>query len=160
MSFAVKLSLGFGSIISLSLLVTAASYLYFNALNRANQRSTHTFETQVLRQNIFIDLVNIETGKQGYALAGRDEFLAPYEQGKKAIDTHLAALRQLTQGEAGQQELLAELEETYRKAILPAAEELIALRRSLLRCRGHRPGHQRRLQKRKQGLHGPRSAAC
>ncbi|WP_428561598.1 MAG: methyl-accepting chemotaxis protein [Solidesulfovibrio sp. DCME] len=133
LSFARKLGLGFGGIICLSLCVIAVSFGYFESVSQANRISARTFEAQALRQAILTDLVDMETGKRGYALAGRDEYLAPYEAGKERFDAHLATLRQLLGESAGEREDLDALERTYRQGILPESERLIDLRRALLR---------------------------
>ncbi|MFA4966063.1 MAG: response regulator, partial [Thermoleophilia bacterium] len=74
-------------------------------------------------------LLEVETGARGYALSGSEEYLAPYERGRKSLMGDLETLRGLTAHEPAQERLLTTLAGLVRQR-LAVAERLAETRRS------------------------------
>jgi PAS domain S-box-containing protein len=74
-------------------------------------------------------VVDADTGVRGFALAGRDEFLEPYERARARLPDALAELRRLTADAPTQQARLDELDDLVAERIA-LADDLIEVRRS------------------------------
>ncbi len=66
----------------------------------------HTYEVIDHANSIVAAAVDMETGMRGYLLAGKDEFLAPYEGGKKNFSKLIASLRKTVNDNPAQVKLL------------------------------------------------------
>ncbi|PYR91500.1 MAG: hypothetical protein DMF84_16400 [Acidobacteria bacterium] len=98
----------------------SASYIRLNALQRT-----------------LTAITDAETGQRGFLLTGDEEYLAPYDEARKAIETDLRALRQMWPDAAGGdfdaldrlvQSKLGELQRTIalrREGRLTAAEAIV-----------------------------------
>ncbi|MCH9853552.1 MAG: CHASE3 domain-containing protein [Alphaproteobacteria bacterium] len=60
-----------------------AVYLFVNSLDISNRWVTHTYKVISISDEIIANAVNMETGMRGYLLSGKEDFLAPYEQGRE-----------------------------------------------------------------------------
>ena len=102
-------------------------------LDQQFQRSSNE-SAQLLLAGIEKAVADMETGKRGFLLTGRDEFLAPYRLGGIKISQHFADLRQLVMAgyaSADMQvkiETLRELAERWRRE---AGQPEIQLREAL-----------------------------
>ena len=92
---------------------------------------THTYEVIQHANAILAAAVDMETGMRGYLLAGRDEFLAPYEGGSKSFFDLSASLRKTVDDNPAQVQLLTEGEQTIRDWQKDVTEPTIALRRKI-----------------------------
>ena len=98
---------------------------FVKATNRPGQR---------LLVAIAYDIVDQETGQRGFLITGRDEFLQPFESGKKSLTKHfeeLKALVRLGYDAAQMKQQIALLTAKSEQWIAEAGEPEIALRRSL-----------------------------
>jgi len=84
-----KLMVGFS--IPLILIATVSTVVYFslNKLLKTSEWVNHTYEAIDLGNSITGSLVNMETGLRGYLVAGKEEFLEPYHQGKGDFQTRI-----------------------------------------------------------------------
>ena len=97
------------------------------------------YDEQVNRSNGFIQrmgalsaaAVDMETGMRGYLLAGREDFLGPYDIGRKRFDDVLTALRWTLVTDPERLQLLVEIEDTVRNWQKDVAGPSIALRRKI-----------------------------
>lgn len=80
---------------------------------------------------ILASAVDMETGMRGYLLAGREEFLEPYQSGGKHLFASITALQNTVSDNPAQVQLLAELEKTIRDWQSQVVKPMIALRRSI-----------------------------
>ncbi|MBY6057198.1 CHASE3 domain-containing protein [Leisingera daeponensis] len=91
----------------------------------------HTQEILTGSQTLSEAASGMEAGLRGYLLAGREEYLVPFEEGKTRVAETLASLRSLGQGDA---EMLATLDEAEQILIgwqENVAAGAIALRREI-----------------------------
>jgi methyl-accepting chemotaxis protein len=71
----------------------------------------HTNEVTAELNQITLSLVNMETGLRGYAVAGEDKFLEPFEFGKAAFDAHLEKVSELVSDNPAQVARVKRIEE-------------------------------------------------
>ncbi|MFW8596244.1 CHASE3 domain-containing protein [Cribrihabitans neustonicus] len=82
-------------------------------------------------QEYAIAAADMETGLRGYLLAGREEYLAPYEAGQARAATALAALRSMAEGRPDQLARLDEAAEALKGWQEDVAVEAISLRQEI-----------------------------
>ena len=92
---------------------------------------THTYEVIEHANSILAAAVDMETGMRGYLLAGRDEFLTPYERGSASFYELIAGLRKTVDDNPAQVQLLKETEQTIREWQENVTEPTISLRREI-----------------------------
>ncbi|OYW70327.1 MAG: hypothetical protein B7Z37_31065 [Verrucomicrobia bacterium 12-59-8] len=88
---------------------------------------THAVIDQL--DDTLVDMLNLETGKRGFAISGDTAFLQPYEAGITKVQDSLASLKELTHDSAAQKRRLAELEPLIQSKI-NLANAVIQLRRN------------------------------
>jgi diguanylate cyclase (GGDEF)-like protein len=91
----------------------------------------HTHHVIDQARQIFGHAVDMETGMRGYLLAGKENFLEPYETGKIAIHDELAALKSTVSDNPAQVALLEDASKTIDSWLEKVAEPTIALRREI-----------------------------
>lgn len=113
------------------LLVLAAglSWNSFQNLTRTAQSRIHTYEILNHLNVTLASLLDVETGARGFALVGTSDYLEPYEQGHRVIESGLATLRTLTSDNPVQQQNLDSLEKLAQQRLSHSAE-LINIRRT------------------------------
>ena len=92
---------------------------------------THTYGVIQEANAILAAAVDMETGMRGYLLAGREDFLAPYEGGSASFFDLSASLRETVNDNPAQVELLGEAQQTIRDWQANVTEPTIALRRQI-----------------------------
>jgi methyl-accepting chemotaxis protein len=131
MKVVTRLALGFGSILVVLLVLVSTAYYNFGQLSDANRWNVHTYEVMGEADAILSSLINTETGERGFALAGDEDFLAPYRDGLAAFKKHSAQVKSLTSDNPKQQEridaVVAMQQEWVDKVLTPE----IALRRAV-----------------------------
>lgn len=75
--------------------------------------------------------INMETGMRGYLLAGKEEFLEPYIQGKQVFHEKVESLKQTVSDNPPQVELLGTINETLLNWEQKVTEPMIELRRKI-----------------------------
>ncbi len=78
-----KLILGFSSVLLLMVSVSVTVYVNLNKLIESSHWVEHTHKAIEMGNKIAASLVDMETGLRGYLVAGKDEFLEPFIQGKE-----------------------------------------------------------------------------
>ncbi len=91
----------------------------------------HTHEVIGEANGILASAVNMETGMRGYLLAGKEEFLAPYTQGRKDFHKEIAVLSKTVDDNPVQVQLLGEARKTIDEWVQQVTEPTIALRREI-----------------------------
>ncbi len=92
---------------------------------------THTYEVIMDANNILASAVDMETGMRGYLLAGKEDFLDPYNQGKAQFFEKLTALKKTVEDNPAQVKLLDEVETNISEWNDQVTEPAIALRRNV-----------------------------
>ena len=91
----------------------------------------HTHDALTMAQDLLAAAVDMETGMRGYLLAGREEFLEPYNEGVKRFALIGIDLSTLVSNNKDQVKLIDEMHEsidTWRNEIV---ESMIVLRREI-----------------------------
>lgn len=100
-------------------------------LEEANGRIDHTHTVIRRSMEILAAAMDTETGMRGYLLAGKDEFLEPYTDGRERFFQLTGALKETVDDNPAQVELLVEMEETFSQWLQNVTEPYIALRRQI-----------------------------
>ncbi len=91
----------------------------------------HTYKVILSANKILESAINMETGVRGYLLAGMDEFLEPYNQGKKEFYEHIDALSKTVSDNPSQVQLLSEIKSTITDWDTKVVAKDIALRKEI-----------------------------
>ena len=100
-------------------------------LKGAARMVDHTHKVLETANRILSAGVDMETGMRGYLLAGKEEFLAPYKNGKQTFYSLTEQLRQTVNDNPAQVQLLDEVKTTITDWQTNATEPAIALRREI-----------------------------
>ena len=103
----------------------------FDMVEKTSGWVNHTHEVLASAALILAHAVDMETGMRGFLLAGEDEFLAPYDQGKKAFFVDLSALQKTVDDNPAQVKRLTEIGGIIQQWIDEVTEPAIALRREV-----------------------------
>jgi len=131
MKIGTKLAFGFGSVLTIFLLVIVMSYKNFTQFKESDAWNIHTYQVILNAENILMSLINIETGQRGFVISGKDIFLEPVNMGKVDFDNHYAKIKALTSDNPKQQERLVKLQEVKNRLINETIETLIEARRNV-----------------------------
>ncbi|MGL1958288.1 MAG: CHASE3 domain-containing protein [Colwellia sp.] len=83
-----------------------------NELKKLTDWVEHTYQVIATAQAIIASAVDMETGMRGFLLAGKEEFLEPYKQGKSSFYRLIAELSETVSDNPAQVALLAESKTT------------------------------------------------
>jgi methyl-accepting chemotaxis protein len=92
---------------------------------------THTFKVIDQANAILASAVDMETGMRGYLLAGREEFLEPYERGSDRLFSQIETLQATVSDNPPQVELLGEFATTMQDWQAQVVKPMISLRRAI-----------------------------
>jgi len=92
---------------------------------------SHTYKVIASANAILSQAVNMETGMRGYLLAGKEEFLEPYNIGQTAFYDKVAAMQETVDDNPAQVQLMGEIAETIKAWQTNVTEPTIALRREI-----------------------------
>lgn len=92
---------------------------------------SHTYKVIETANEILAHAVDMETGMRGYLLAGREEFLEPYNTGQAAFYEKVAAMQKTVDDNPPQVQLMGEIAETIQSWQANVTEPTIALRREI-----------------------------
>jgi methyl-accepting chemotaxis protein len=91
----------------------------------------HTYEVIAEAEAILAAAVNMETGMRGFLLAGKDEFLDPYNNGKETFFVELDKLAETVSDNPAQVQLLDEIKTNIQEWNSQVTEPAIAQRRQV-----------------------------
>lgn len=91
----------------------------------------HTYQVIGQANNILMSAVDMETGSRGYLLAGKEDFLEPYNNGSKKFSDTISSLKKVVDDNPAQVQLLGEMESTINAWRKEVVEPEIALRRKI-----------------------------
>ncbi len=128
LKFKTKLLTGYALILLLMVIITVVVTLSVKSLETNFNWVNHTHEVLDKASKIEAAAVDMETGMRGYLLAGKKEFLSPYNQGQKAFDTLLNELSNTVSDNPAQVKLLSEISSTISQWKSNVTEPVIKLR--------------------------------
>jgi methyl-accepting chemotaxis protein len=91
----------------------------------------HTSQVMALSNNTLGDIIDMETGLRGFYITGKDEFLAPYNDGKVSFQANVRQLKTLTADNQAQMRRWEDIENRQATWQREVAEPGIALRRDV-----------------------------
>ena len=101
----------------------------FKLVNDSAGWIDHTREVLAYASHILANAVNMETGMRGFLLSGKEEFLAPYKDGKKAFFAEMKSLQKTVDDNPAQVARLKKSEKIISDWINQVTEPVIKLRR-------------------------------
>ncbi|MCP4757393.1 MAG: chemotaxis protein [Proteobacteria bacterium] len=107
---------------------TANNEVHTTLISDAARWVEHTYKVIAAANQILASAVDMETGMRGYLLAGKDEFLAPYKDGRKRFNELIASLSKTVADNPAQVQLLGEAKATIDEWREKVTEVQIALR--------------------------------
>lgn len=127
-----KLYLGFGIVITLMICILGYTYINYENETKTVELNLRSYVIIDEANTILISMLNMETGARGYAIAGKDEFLVPFHQGKEELLEHINKLKELTSDNGIQQERLNNLQKQYESWYEWETTKIIDGRRAVL----------------------------
>jgi methyl-accepting chemotaxis protein len=97
-----RLSLAFGLVVLVLLVVAGASLYTANRLEAAERANVRTEEAATTAGEMLSDMLAMQGGARGFLLSGDERFLAAWDSGHKAFEQHLTRARQLVAGDEAQ----------------------------------------------------------
>ena len=91
----------------------------------------HTYKVIAHANDIIAAAVDMETGMRGFLLAGKEDFLGPYNDGSQKFFELTASLRETVSDNAAQVQLLEEVDATIKGWKENVTEPMISLRRQI-----------------------------
>ncbi len=126
-----KILLGICSPLILLVMLGGVAVYGINSITTTNERVSHTHVVLGKAAAIVGSAVDMETGMRGYLLAGKNEFLAPYEGGETATYKGIADLQKTVDDNPGQVARLGKVEKVLREWQAKVTEPTIQLRRDI-----------------------------
>jgi methyl-accepting chemotaxis protein len=123
--------LGIGIPLLLAVAIGIVSILNINSMLATNAWVEHTYQVIGTAEKIIASAVDMETGARGYALAGKEEFLEPYQQGEQVTYETIAALQNTVSDNPEQVERLEDAASILREWQEQVIEPEIALRQEI-----------------------------
>ena len=105
-----RLGLAFGGVIAIFLAVLAVAMISQSRLQEAERWNAHTSKVLMAADQVLLGMVNMETGTRGFALAGEEQFLEPWNQGAQILNATMTEARALTADNAAQLKRLQEMQ--------------------------------------------------
>jgi methyl-accepting chemotaxis protein WspA len=129
-SIKTKLSIGFGAIVGIILLLLAFASNNFSRLSAARDWDRHTLQVLLEINNVATSMLQVQTSVRGYLLTGNEALLASIEGEHARARGHLARARELTRDNGAQNERLRQLDPMLDSWMERAVNPQIAMRRN------------------------------
>jgi methyl-accepting chemotaxis protein len=126
-----KILFGIGVPLVLALILGMISIININSMITTEKWVEHTYNVIGEAKHIVASAVDMETGMRGYLLAGKEDFLDPYQQGEEATYAQIESLQNTVSDNPDQVERLGEVESILRKWQEQVTDPTIALRREI-----------------------------
>lgn len=131
LSISKKLYAGFGLILLIIVLLVLSALRGFDQVSSSVKRNIHSYEVLNQAGGVLRSLIDIETGMRGYALTGRDSFMAPMQAGEKAFADDFERIKTDTADNPQQQARLQQLQGLYQQWLQEDIQTTIALRQQV-----------------------------
>ena len=128
MRFRTKILSGYGLILALMFLITLVVFTSVKSLTSNFDSVNHTHNVLDTASKIEAAAVDMETGMRGYLLAGKPDFLTPYNNGEQTFNKLVTELKNTVSDNPAQVTLLNEISTTIGDWQANVTEPVIALR--------------------------------
>jgi len=105
-----KLTVGFGAIVAILLLLLTLAYNNFARLSQANAWDRHTLEVLLETNHVATSVLQVQSATRGYLLTGHESLVGPIHNEYENAGKHLRRALELTADNPSQQERLHQLE--------------------------------------------------
>lgn len=126
-----KLLLGNGLVLLMLIATSTVVYFGIKSLLYDSKWVSHTYKVLAKAEDILASAVDMETGMRGYLLAGKEEFLEPYNGGGERFETLIDELAKTVSDNPPQVALLGETKANILSWKQNVTEPAIALRREI-----------------------------
>ncbi|MCP3872632.1 MAG: chemotaxis protein [Desulfobacteraceae bacterium] len=126
-----KIILGSSVTLVLMVILGIVSINATKSLTESNEKVDHTHVVIAKANDIIASGVDMETGMRGYLLAGKEEFLGPYNGGRENFYKLVASLSKTVDDNPAQVQLLSEVKTNIDAWQKDVTEVQIALRRKI-----------------------------
>ncbi|MFK7759677.1 MAG: CHASE3 domain-containing protein [Phycisphaerales bacterium] len=131
LNLATKIGLGSGIPLALLVLLAVVSVTSSQSMQKSTEKVIFTYEAIQKAKAIEAAAVDMETGMRGYLLAGKEDFLAPYNAGKESFASTTEELKVKLNDTPEQVQLLEEIQANIDDWQTNVTEHAIALRREI-----------------------------
>jgi methyl-accepting chemotaxis protein len=131
MRFRTKILSGYGLVLALMFLIALVVFASVKSLMTNFGWVNHTYQVMDKASKVEAAAVDMETGMRGYLLAGKPDFLTPYNNGRVAFNKLVSELKSTVSDNAAQVTLLNEISTTIGDWQTNVTEPVIALRAAI-----------------------------
>jgi CHASE3 domain sensor protein len=110
------------------LISAATAYLNLDRIKRSDVEVRRTHAVLNMLDDLFLGVLDAETGQRGYLLTGREDYLGPYVQGTRTARQRLKSLAPLARRDAVQNENFILLQSRVERALDILAEAVATQR--------------------------------
>ena len=105
------------AVLAFAVIIGTISFVNIRSMVATEERVEHTFKVIADAEGIIVSAVDMETGLRGFALAGKEDFLGPYQEGEEQTYAAIAALKQTVNDNQAQVDRLGEVEDIAMGAL-------------------------------------------
>jgi methyl-accepting chemotaxis protein WspA len=105
-----KLTIGFGAVVAIILLLLVLAYHNFARLSEAREWDRHTLEVLLETDHVSTSVLQVQSAVRGYLLTGNEGLIAPVSSEHRSARTHLRRAIELTADNPSQQDRLKQVE--------------------------------------------------
>ena len=131
LKISVKLYGGFGLVLALMAIVSTVTFFSINSLVTSSKWVNHTYEVIRTAESVGAAMVDMETGQRGFMVAGKDEYLEPFNNGKKNFNKLITEGQELTSDNPTQVDRWKKVAAMKERWLAEAANPEIAARREV-----------------------------
>lgn len=129
--FGIKLGIGFGVVLFLMTLVSAATFVSIRGLQESTKWVEHTHQVIGVAKAVGGAMVDMETGQRGFLITGEDAYLEPFESGTNQFDELVKKGQSLTSDNPAQVKRWQEVATLKKRWMNEVAKHEIAARREV-----------------------------
>ncbi|OKH89470.1 methyl-accepting chemotaxis protein [Thalassospira sp. TSL5-1] len=126
-----KVLVGILSPLIFLLLLAGVSIFAIRSMLSTSNWVEHTNKVLIDVESVTASAINMETGMRGYLLSGKDDFLAPYEEGEKNVYSQINSLKKIVSDNPAQVARLTEAEKILKDWQANVTEPMINIRRDI-----------------------------
>jgi methyl-accepting chemotaxis protein len=131
MNLRLKLAGGYGVVLGMMAVVSLVVYSSISSLVESSKWVNHTYEVIINAKNVGAAMIDMETGQRGFMIAGKENYLEPYNQGQSVFDDLIAKGKRLTSDNPTQGKRWDAVSEYKEQWLSSAAEPEITARRDV-----------------------------
>lgn len=127
----IKLYGGFAIVLTLMVVISTVIFFSINSLITSSKWVNHTYEVIRTAESVGASMVDMETGQRGFIVVGKDEYLDPFNNGKKVFDKLIVKGQKLTSDNPTQVKRWKKVAAMKERWLAEAANPEIAARREV-----------------------------